>query len=789
VREIRTIASHTQGASKNSPEVYTTQYRYDSFGRLLELVLPDSETITYVYDAGGSLLSFAGEKSGTKVAYLNLVHYDKFEQRTRLVLGNGIETKYAYDPASRRLDTLTSAGARAGTFQNLHYGYDNVGNILSLANQVAVPPPTTFGGPNRQSFGYDDLYRLTSAQGEYKSAPDKTRNYTLALTYDTNHNILAKTQSDVITVAGGSAIPQKGTSYDWQYDYAGRQPHAPTHIGNRTFRYDLNGNQTGWESDVNGTRRFIAWDEENRISEIDDNGERNRYVYDAKGERTVKLTKQGETVYVNQYYVVRNRSVVSKHLFAGTGRVVSHLVMGTAPGNEGRGAPGNGHGSDKTPTVPESNGNSGNVNGNNGHAGNDKEKGNNGLHLGQLKNGKENPGQGRDRRSETANLHAQDVYKNPTLTGEMPGQGSENRSQQAGAKQNVRTSPLVISEGEASIELGGDTSGGESVEGVTATETFAAPVVNGQSEFIWYYHPDHLGSTGFVTDQNGELYEHIEYFPFGETWVQEHSNTQRTPYLYTGKELDEETGLYYYGARYYDPRTSVWASADPILDKYLPNPSPVTQSMPQLPSWKVNFDLPGNGGVFNTLNMNLYAYGYLSPVRFVDPDGNSPNDGSDLVLSAGLQAGVSAKLAGVVKFEAQVNAGRTEYSFVKNSTSVSESYALDAGYGGGRIGLQTERSAAGSPQPMKADRFGRPILNSGRSISQMLSGQPFKTAPRMGTENTTAGAQDGDIIVEGGVALGIGIDFKLNASELGRAAMKKLGMESRDINLGDMQIP
>src|SRR5574340_682897 len=418
-KEIRTIASHTQGQSKNSPEVYTTQYRYDSFGRLLELVLPDTETVTHVYDAGGSLLSFAGEKSGTKVAYLNLVHYDKFEQRSYLRLGNGIETKNSYDPASRRLDTLKSAGTRAGTFQNLHYGYDRVGNILSLNNQVDVPPPTTFGGPNKQQFGYDDLYRLTRANGEYKSAPDKARNYTLALTYDTNHNILAKKQSDVVTVAGGSAIPQKGTSYDWSYAYEGRQPHAPTHIGNRSFRYDANGNQTGWDSDVNGTRRFIQWDEENRIAEIDDNGERNRYVYDAAGERVIKETKQGETVYVNQYYVVRNRSIVSKHLYAGTGRVVTHLVMDTAPGNEQRGAPGNVHGSDKVRTKPETgNGNSGEdkENGNNGHAGNDKEHTNNGLHLGQLKNSLENPGQGRDRRSEAANAHAQDVVKNPTLT-------------------------------------------------------------------------------------------------------------------------------------------------------------------------------------------------------------------------------------------------------------------------------------------------------------------------------------------------------------------------------------
>lgn len=66
-----------------------------------------------------------------------------------------------------------------------------------------------------------------------------------------------------------------------------------------------------------------------------------------------------------------------------------------------------------------------------------------------------------------------------------------------------------------------------------------------------------------MTGLDGEIVQHREYFPFGETWVEEHSNTQRTPYLFTAKELDEETGLYYFGARYCDPRTSVWQSPDP----------------------------------------------------------------------------------------------------------------------------------------------------------------------------------------------------------------------------------
>ncbi len=127
---------------------------------------------------------------------------------------------------------------------------------------------------------------------------------------------------------------------------------------------------------------------------------------------------------------------------------------------------------------------------------------------------------------------------------------------------------------------------------------------------LYFFHPDHIGSSNYVTDLNGKLYEHLEYFPFGEAWVEENSNQQRTPYLFTAKELDEETGLYYFGARYYDPRTSVWQSADPILVKYLPSGNRERDQ-----------SLPGMGGVFNSPVLNLYAYGHLNPIRLFDPDG------------------------------------------------------------------------------------------------------------------------------------------------------------------------
>jgi len=57
----------------------------------------------------------------------------------------------------------------------------------------------------------------------------------------------------------------------------------------------------------------------------------------------------------------------------------------------------------------------------------------------------------------------------------------------------------------------------------------------------------------------------MKYLPFGETLVDEHSNSFNSPFKYNGKGLDEETGNYYYGARYYDPKMSKFISVDRLL--------------------------------------------------------------------------------------------------------------------------------------------------------------------------------------------------------------------------------
>jgi RHS repeat-associated protein len=110
----------------------------------------------------------------------------------------------------------------------------------------------------------------------------------------------------------------------------------------------------------------------------------------------------------------------------------------------------------------------------------------------------------------------------------------------------------------------------------------------------FYYYTDHLGSSAYITDVNGQVRQHLGYTPFGEVLVDEHTTGEETPYLFNGKEFDAESGFYYYGARYYDPQTALWQSVDPLATNY-PGYSP-------------------------------YAYVLNNPQNHIDPDGMAPGD-------------------------------------------------------------------------------------------------------------------------------------------------------------------
>jgi len=106
---------------------------------------------------------------------------------------------------------------------------------------------------------------------------------------------------------------------------------------------------------------------------------------------------------------------------------------------------------------------------------------------------------------------------------------------------------------------------------------------------VWYYHTDGLGSVIKMTEPGGSITQSRQYDAFGN--LEASASSVAEGYAYTGREWDPESGLYYYRARYYDPKIGRFISEDPI-----------------------GFD----GGI------NLYTYVDNNPVNYTDPSGNFP---------------------------------------------------------------------------------------------------------------------------------------------------------------------
>lgn len=76
---------------------------------------------------------------------------------------------------------------------------------------------------------------------------------------------------------------------------------------------------------------------------------------------------------------------------------------------------------------------------------------------------------------------------------------------------------------------------------------------------------DHLGTSSVMVNTGGDLINREEYYPFGETSFGAFAKKR---YRYVGKEKDNESGLYYYGARYYAAWVGRFVSVDPLASKY-----------------------------------------------------------------------------------------------------------------------------------------------------------------------------------------------------------------------------
>ena len=552
-------------ASVADIRTYVYGATYDSWNRVQTMTYPDGEVVTYHYNAAGQVESLTSNKQGRQSVIVDRIGYDKEGHTVYTKLGNGTETTYTYDKQRERLQVMNLTADGQTVMEN-RYQYDAVDNILGITN-AANPTSLTklnkakLGGRSSHTYEYDELNRLIHASGKAKRA-----SYDMVMSFGRMSEPLTKVQKvDSTTTA---------KSYNFAYKYEdSNHPTAPTQIGHDHYTYDANGNPTLVTNDSTNTTREMYWDEDNRLMVLSDNGKTSRYTYNAAGERIMKSYGTMEGVYINgapqgitfhetDNFTLYPASILSvnknrftKHYFIGDKRIASRI--GTGLFN--------------------------NVYGRNGSY----------VTAGQ---------QDYAERMNQIQTQKEAYYKK---VGVAPGVPTEKGAYGDPENTGVGYNAVLTELGNHDVPQGWiqtprpNTTPGTNPGAPVSWNDPSNPddpqagygyIPNDTTrEETFFYHSDHLGSTSYITDDKANITQYDAYLPYGELLVDEHSSSEELPYKFNGKEMDEETGLYYYGARYMDPKISMWLGVDPMIEKY-PEISP-------------------------------YIYCHNNPIVLIDPDG------------------------------------------------------------------------------------------------------------------------------------------------------------------------
>ena len=555
-------------ASVADIRTYVYGATYDSWNRVQTMTYPDGEVVTYHYNAAGQVERLTSNKQGRQSVIVDRIGYDKEGHTVYTKLGNGTETTYTYDKQRERLQVMNLTADGQTVMEN-RYQYDAVDNILGITN-AANPTSLTklnkakLGGRSSHTYEYDELNRLIHASGKAKRA-----SYDMVMSFGRMSEPLTKVQKvDSTTTA---------KSYNFAYKYEdSNHPTAPTQIGHDHYTYDANGNPTLVTNDSANTTREMYWDEDNRLMVLSDNGKTSRYTYNAAGERIMKSYGTMEGVYINgapqgitfhetDNFTLYPASILSvnknrftKHYFLGDKRVASRI--GTGLFN--------------------------NVYGRNGSY----------VTAGQ---------QDYAERMNQIQTQKEAYYKK---VGVAPGVPTEKGAYGDPENTGVGYNAVLTELGNHDVPQGWiqtphpNTTPGTNPGAPISWNDPSNPddpqagygyIANDTTkEETFFYHSDHLGSTSYITDDKANITQYDAYLPYGELLVDEHSSSEDLPYKFNGKQFDEETGLYYYGARYMNPVASIWYGVDNLAEDFT--------------------------------NIAAYVYCNNNPIRLKDPDGNIP---------------------------------------------------------------------------------------------------------------------------------------------------------------------
>lgn len=292
---------------------FKTKYKYDSWGRILEMVYPDKEKVLYTYNSVGQLKNV---RSHEGPVFVQDILYNHFDQPFYIKYGNGVEMHQEFDLTERlRMSELSAPNASTPFAMNVFsrnvYGFDKNSNIVSQYNDYSQHNVINVGGRYNKDYEYDAYNRLSKSTGAWDGLLE-THNYELNMTYRKDHSILTKNQKHTFINKNSGIVKHSDNSVNRNYSYADATKPRLTSIAgvqnaggnlNQKINYLNNGAISSIENLAGGffTDRVFTWDANNNITRIEENDgfSVSEYLYDGKGARVIKRLSGGSSVSVN----------------------------------------------------------------------------------------------------------------------------------------------------------------------------------------------------------------------------------------------------------------------------------------------------------------------------------------------------------------------------------------------------------------------------------------------------------------------------------------------------------
>jgi RHS repeat-associated protein len=488
-------------------ETFTTSTEYDALNRLTRLTTPDNSQISPTYNEANLLERVDAKLRGADDAtpFVTGVSYDAKGQRMQIDYGNGATTHYKYDEETFRLTRLrTTRASDNAKLQDLSYTYDPVGNITAIRDDAQQ----TIYFNNQvvtasAEYEYDAIYRLANATGrEHLGQTGSQPNAPQQPDHDDSF------WTNLPHPGDGNAMGNYTERYE--YDEVGnilKMIHAATSGSwTRNYQYEQGSNRLLLTSNPSGSLT-------------------DKYGHDAHGNmiRMPHLPLM-DWDFKDQLHA-SSRQVVNEggtpettwYVYDSGGQRVRKVTERQAAEAE---------------TVTRK-----------------AER----IYLGNFEIYREYENDGATVKLERETLH---IKADQPRISEKEGQTKSNAS----SSNNKQRSPQVEARTQGNSGLLNDKQRIALVDARSQGNDRSSP------QLIRYQFSTHLGSSSLELDHQAQIISYEEYLPYGSTSYQALSRQIETPkhHRYLGMERDSESGLSYYGARYYPPWLGIWLSADPM---------------------------------------------------------------------------------------------------------------------------------------------------------------------------------------------------------------------------------